>query len=272
MSVDLTEVSSHYEFGANWRDYAAKIDSRAIEEAREGLLKLIAQEDIRDRSFMDIGSGSGLHSLAALQLGAKSVTAVDIDPDSVETTRATLKRFWTGDNADVHLASVLAPETRDLGTFDIVYSWGVLHHTGAMWRAIELAADHVKPGGQFVLAIYRKTPLCWAWKIEKRIFTNANSTVRSLIRTPFIFAFRLGLLLTGRSPKKYEENYNQLRGMNFLNDIDDWLGGYPYESATEDEIIDFLKPKGFSPELVKPLHPKLGLFGTGCSEFRFRRK
>lgn len=271
MSASLTDVSTHYEFGANWKDYSAKIDDQAIEEAEAGVLKLIPRDSLEGKTFLDIGSGSGLHSLAALRLGAKSVTAIDIDPNSVETTRATLRLNWQGQNVDVRLVSILAPEARDLGSFDIVYSWGVLHHTGAMWESIEKAAGHVKPGGQFVLAIYRKTPLCWAWKIEKRIFTNAGRIVRSLIRTPYIAAYKLGLRITGRDPAEFIANYKHVRGMNFYNDIDDWLGGYPYESATEKEIVDFLATRGFEAELVNELHPKLGLFGTGCSEFRLRR-
>lgn len=272
MSASLTDVSTHYEFGANWKDYSAKIDEDAIRLAESGLLALIAREDIAGRSFLDIGSGSGLHSLAALRLGAASVTAVDIDVNSVETTRATLEQNWPEKNASVRLVSVLAPEARDLGEYDIVYSWGVLHHTGAMWEAIRQAASHVKPDGRFVLAIYRKTPLCWAWKIEKRIFTGAGGFVRSLIRIPYIAAFKLGLRLTGRRPADFIDNYKGRRGMNFHNDIDDWLGGYPYESASEEEIAAFMAKLGFVEELVIRSTPKLaGLFGTGCSQFRFRR-
>lgn len=271
MSASLTDVSTHYEFGANWKDYSDKIDQEAISQAEQGLLKLINKGEIVGKSFLDIGSGSGLHSLAALRLGAKSVVALDIDPNSVETSRATLERNWTGDNVEVRLVSILAPEAAELEQFDIVYSWGVLHHTGAMWEAISRASDRVKPGGSFVLAIYRKTPLCWAWKIEKRIFTNGSKLLRSAIRTPYIGAFKLYLLATGRRATDYIENYKGARGMNFYNDVDDWLGGYPYESATEAEIVAFMAGLGFVPELVFELHPKLGLFGTGCSEFRFRR-
>lgn len=271
MSANLTDVSTHYEFGANWKDYSEKIDAEAIAQAEQGLLKLIAKDDIAGKTFLDIGSGSGLHSLAALRLGAKSVTAIDIDPNSVETTRATLERNWNGSNVETRLVSILAPEAADIGLFDVVYSWGVLHHTGAMWEAIKKASDHVGPGGRFVLAIYRKTPLCWAWKIEKRIFTNGSKFIRSVIRALYIAAFKVYLLATGRSAAEYVENYKGARGMNFYNDVDDWLGGYPYESATETEIVAFMTKLGFVSEFEVALHPKLGLFGTGCSEFRFRR-
>lgn len=271
MTANLTDVSTHYEFGANWKDYSGKVDEEAIRQAEAGVLKLLSRDAIEGKSFLDIGSGSGLHSLAALRLGAKSVMAVDIDPDSVETTRAMLQANGAEATADVRLVSILSAEAEALGKYDIVYSWGVLHHTGAMWTAIEKAATHVDDGGLFVLAIYQKTPLCGAWKIEKRIFTKSGSFLRSLIRVPFIAAFKAGLALTGRSPSKYIENYKGARGMNFYNDIDDWLGGYPYESASETAIIQFVEKLGFAKEWASDLTPKLGLFGTPCSEFRFRR-
>ena len=270
MSPNLTDVSTHYEFGANWKDYSEKIDLDVIQHAESGLLKLISKEGLAGKSFLDIGSGSGLHSLAALRLGAASIIAVDIDPNSVEATRTTLERNWTGKNAEVRLVSVLAPEARDLGQFDVVYSWGGLHHTGAMWEAIEKAASHVKPGGQFILAVYKKTPLCCAWAVEKKIFTKARGLVRSLIRGPYIAA--LNLVAIGRSPSRFIREYKGLRGMNFYNDVDDWLGGYPYESATEEEIVTFMAKLDFADELVIESTARLaGLFGTGCSEFRFRR-
>jgi len=267
----LVDVSSHYEFGKNWKDYSKKIDRQAIDEAEKGLLSLISKQDLEGKSLLDIGSGSGLHSLAALNLGVRSVVAIDIDQNSAETTVNTLKNNSHHSNADVRIVSILDSEARKLGQFDIVYSWGVLHHTGAMWEAIEKASGHVRPGGRFVIAIYRKTPLCWAWKVEKRIFTNGNKLVRSLIRIPYIAAYFIRLGITGTNPFKFVRDYDKYRGMNFYNDIDDWLGGYPYESATETEIISYMKELGFESEYVSKLHPKLGLFGTGCSEFRFRK-
>lgn len=271
VAANLTEVSTHYEFGANWKDYSAKVDEGAIQNAETGLLKLVSRDAIAGKSFLDIGSGSGLHSLAALRLGAGSVMAIDIDPISIETTRALLEANGVDAKLETRLVSILAPEAIDLGTYDIVYSWGVLHHTGAMWKAIERAASHVGEQGLFVIAIYHKTASCWAWKIEKRIFTNGSSFIRSLIRTSFIAAFKVGLALTGRNPSDYIATYKGTRGMNFYNDVDDWLGGYPYESATESEVIQFVEKLGFTLEWASGLKSRLGLFGAPCSEFRFRR-
>lgn len=269
MSTDLRVVNSHYEFGANWKDYLKNLDEVAIQQAAVDFATLVPEQYVRGKDVIDIGSGSGLHSLAALRLGARSVLALDIDRNSVEATSSTLGTFAPGCEHRVIEKSILDDDTAALGEFDLVYSWGVLHHTGAMWDAIDAASKRVKPGGIFALAIYRRTPLCWMWRIEKRVFTNAGRTTRGVIRAIYTRAYKLGLRATGRNPKRYIEEYNNVRGMNFYNDIDDWLGGYPYESATEAEVEQFLGVRGFTAQYVKQLQPRLGLFGTGCAEFRF---
>ncbi len=272
MSTDLTVVDNHYEFGANWKDYLKNLDEDAVRQATVDFATLVPDQFVKDKDVIDIGSGSGLHSLAAIRLGARSVLSLDIDRDSVDATSSTLAKFASGSEYRVMEKSILDSDTAVLGQFDLVYSWGVLHHTGAMWEAIDAAAKLVKPGGVFALAIYRRTPLCWMWRIEKRVFTNAGQTTRSVIRAIYTRAYKLGLRATGRDPQRYIEEYNNVRGMNFYNDIDDWLGGYPYESATEAEIEKFLSVRGFTAQYIKPLRPRLGLFGTGCAEFRFQHK
>jgi 2-polyprenyl-6-hydroxyphenyl methylase/3-demethylubiquinone-9 3-methyltransferase len=87
--MTLTDRDSHFEFGQNWRDYAKTIDSARIAGAVQGLQKLFPA-GLSGKSFLDIGCGSGLHSLAALSLGASSLLATDLDENSVGTTRTVL--------------------------------------------------------------------------------------------------------------------------------------------------------------------------------------
>ena len=267
----LQDLDTHFEFGENWRDYLANVDAAAIAEAEAGLLKLLPREAIAGARLIDIGCGSGLHSLAALRLGAAHVTAVDIDPNSVAATRELLGKYAPDAAVDVREASVFDLSPEATGTFDVVYSWGVLHHTGAMWDAVEAAARLVRPGGRFAIALYQKRPTCGAWRVEKRLYTAAGGPVRAAIRGVYKAAFYLGLLLTGRSPRTYVANYKGARGMNFHNDVHDWLGGYPYESATPDEIKAFFERLNFSPVVELPLPKGLGIFGTGCAQYTFRR-
>ena len=132
---DLTGVESHFEFGRNWRSFAASLSGPEIDDATEGLRKLLGIDTLARSSFLDIGCGSGIHTLAALRLGARSVVALDIDPDSVDTTQQLLARHADGHTAEVRVASIFKSETITHSSYDVVYSWGVLHHTGRMLEA-----------------------------------------------------------------------------------------------------------------------------------------
>jgi 2-polyprenyl-6-hydroxyphenyl methylase/3-demethylubiquinone-9 3-methyltransferase len=266
---DPTHVSTHFEFGANWARFADTISPLAIAEARKGLERLFPAGEIRDRRFLDIGCGSGLHSLAALQSGAAEVSAIDIDPRSVVTTQALLGRlapskFW---RAQVQSVFDMPAEPR----FDIVYSWGVLHHTGDMRRAIACAYAKVAPGGLLCLALYRRTLLCGAWRIEKWIYSRSPRSVRSMLETLYVGAMRIFYRITGRDFEAYVADYVGARGMDFMTDVRDWLGGYPYESVSEAEVRAIGQQLHL--RLVRSFchKPGVGLFGTGCDEYVFLR-
>lgn len=266
-SDKLLGAESHFEFGKNWSDYAQKIDDRAIAAAAEGVLRLLPRNAVRGARWLDVGSGSGLHSLAAAKLGASDITAIDIDADSVATTSRILAEH--GVTARVLQKSVF--ELDDLGYFDVVYSWGVLHHTGDMWRAIDCAAGRVAPGGWFALALYQKTALCGAWTVEKALYSKAGEPVRKVMRKLYMLAYHLQLALKGKSSAEHADTYAQNRGMSFEHDVHDWLGGYPYESVTPEATRSFLVERGFTPVMIGDLKPGLGIFGTGCAEFVFRK-
>ena len=268
-AVDLTDRATHFDFGKNWSAYSKLIDQRRLEAAIESVRSLVG--DASGKTFLDIGSGSGLFSLAALHLGAAHVTSTDIDEDSTATTRAVLSSFddpkrWSAERVSVF---DLRPERQ--GTFDIVYSWGVLHHTGRMWPAVEAAARMVEPGGLFALALYEKTPLCGFWRVEKQAYMKAGRWGQKLLRGLYVAAYSAGLAATGRNPLKWRREA-LARGMNPTHDLHDWMGGFPYESCTKEEVSAFLSERGFVPVLEKPVPVHAaGLFGSGCSEYVYRR-
>lgn len=262
--ADLTAAETHFRFGENWTDYLRHVDARAIDEAERGLLALIPAERLKGATFLDIGCGSGLHSLVACRLGAK-VTATDIDVDSVSATRKLLADH--GAKADVREQSVFDTT----GQFDVVYSWGVLHHTGAMWKAIEHAASLVKPGGLFAIALYQKTRMCGFWRTEKRFYSRAPKVAQKLMRGLYVAYDSALHVYFGANPVRYIRDYKSSRGMNYYNDVHDWLGGYPYESATPDEIIAFVEARGFKLMVDRRLAPSSGIRGSGCGEFTFER-
>jgi 2-polyprenyl-3-methyl-5-hydroxy-6-metoxy-1,4-benzoquinol methylase len=275
LQEDLTHLESHFAFGKNWAAYAEKISDAEIDEAVSGLARLLGDINLTGKRFLDIGCGSGLHSLAALRLGAREVVALDIDRDSVNTARAVLARHAPDANSTVKQCSVFDLDKQGYGEFDIVYSWGVLHHTGDMYRALASAASSVKPGGHFVFALYRKTWLCPLWRLEKRWYTKASERAQRVMQAIYVALFRMGLRFTGRQFVDYVRNYHGNRGMDFYHDVHDWLGGYPYESITPSETERFMCSLGFAPILVSSPRGRLfgrstGVFGSGCDEFAYR--
>jgi predicted RNA methylase len=271
MAENLLEVESHFSFGENWAQYAEKIDERRIEEAEKSLIRLVGRGSIQGRTFLDIGCGSGLFSLAALRLGCKRLLAVDLDPNSVQTTRKTLERYApAGANWDCQRMSVFDLDPAKVGTFDIVYSWGVLHHTGAMYKAIEKASAMVKPQGMLTLALYGKTPFCGLWRIEKRIYSRSPKWVQRAIEKVYSAVVAARLALKGERLKKRRETYFQQRGMDMYHDTRDWLGGYPYESISPQEAMTFMHKLGFEP-IRSFVCPSIGLLGSGCDEYSFTK-
>lgn len=270
--TDLRDVNSHYQFGENWSSYSETITDDAVAEAENGLLKLLTVEELQGRRFMDIGCGSGLHALAALRQGAATVYGVDIDKNSVETSKRVLERFAAESDCKIENVSVFDLKYPEGDAFDIVYSWGVLHHTGALDAALRKAVEMVAPGGLFAFALYRRTACDGFWKVEKKWYTNAGPAARSFAEKIYVGLFRLGLLAKGKSFRSFLSGYKSRRGMDYYHDVRDWLGGYPYEAITPDEVDRLMQELGFQKvRAFTQASPLGGLFGSGCDEFVYRR-
>lgn len=277
MSAHTAQISTNetrYGFGENWAEYASHVDEKHMAQVDESLNLLLDDDQISDKDFLDIGCGSGVHALSALRKGAKFVTAVDYDVNSVKTTQAMLSENWKQDNYQVLQGDILNASPAFEQQYDIVYSWGVLHHTGEMWDAINNAFTLVKPGGLFVIALYKETALCGFWKVEKKFY----SSLPHILRLPFDYLyaalFLAALCLKGQNPFAYVKDYHENRGMRWMTNVRDWLGGYPYESVTQDGMDNFATENNLT--LIKSLNTRpsvlKGLFGTGCAEYVFRRQ
>jgi len=262
-----------FAFGRNWQSFLDRLDEGRVSEAERSLQALLQRDRLDGATFLDIGSGSGLFSLAARRLGAK-VHSFDADAESVACTMMLRERHGGGD-ADwiVQQGSVLDGEFLGrLGRFDIVHAWGVLHHTGALGDALRNAADLTAPGGTFAFALYAKTAFCPLWAREKRWYAGATPAAQRRARAVYVALMRLYHRLRGRDFDAYVAGYMGKRGMDFAHDVHDWLGGYPYESIAGSEVATLMTRLGFDEVRSVILPPSLGAFGSGCNEYVYRRR
>jgi len=265
-----------FAFGRNWESFSGQLDQERIAGARAGLERLVQTPKLSGKTFLDIGSGSGLMALAAHEMGAK-VRAFDYDPDSVRTTQTVRDRFAGHGAYEVSRGSALDRDfMSSLGSFDVVYSWGVLHHTGDMWSACDLAAQAVAPGGKLAIAIYNDQGLASRlWKRTKRRYVESGPKGQKML-VAGVGAYFTGLrclsnavtaansLASGDSTRRWPVREPRDRGMDRKHDLIDWVGGYPFEVAKPEEVFDFYRKRGFSLEGLATCGGSLG-----CNEFLF---
>lgn len=263
---------SRFAFGRNWRSYLGVLTEARISDAEASLRQMIGADRLAGASFVDVGSGSGLFSLAASRLGAARVHSFDFDPDSVACTEelrrvyGPLSGAWTVERGSALDADYIAA----LGEWDIVYSWGVLHHTGAMWQALDNVTRLVKSGGLLFISIYNdQGPVSHGWKAVKHTYNKGIAgklAVMSVFVPYFVVRGIAADVLRLRNPIDRYREYRRTRGMSMTHDWKDWLGGYPFEVAKPEEIFEFYRRRGFALERLTTCGGRLG-----CNEFVFRR-
>ncbi len=265
------QPDARFEFGANWSNFLSVVNEQRIDRAAESLLTALKMTTLRDKTFLDIGSGSGLFSLAARRLGAR-VHSFDYDHKSVACGNE-LRRRYRPDDPDwtIEQGSILDEDyVTSLGEFDIAYSFGVLHHTGSMWRALDIARRPIADGGRLFIAIYNdEGDRSKRWTRIKRRYNQ----LPSFLRVPYALAVMMPLELRAAAsatlrlrPGEYLRTWTQYhndRGMSRWHDLIDWVGGWPFEVAKPDQIFEFYDSRGFT---LRGLRTRQNL---GCNEFLF---
>lgn len=268
-----TKETVQFDFGANWKVFSRRaLNVERVRQAEEDFSSLLAGIELRDRSFLDIGFGQGLTLLIAASRGAQTI-GCDINSTCADVLREVRDCYFPNVAAetvpivigsildDLVIESLRVRSPRSGRGYDIVHSWGVLHHTGDMRRAIRNAASLVAPEGHLIIAIYARHWSSKAWRAIKRFYNGGPTFIRRLILAimiPVIYIAKW--CVTRRNPLK------QQRGMSYYCDTIDWLGGYPYEYATHAEVRRMLEDLGFERVRFIP-----AIVPTGCNEFVFKR-
>ena len=270
----MNSPSERFAFGENWQSFLSGLDEHRIDQSAASLSSMLGVDSLRGKTFLDIGSGSGLSSLAAIRLGA-TVTSIDFDADSIDCTEQ-LRHRYADDPSVWKVAGGSAidePFMQSLGTFDIVYAWGVLHHTGAMDQAIELAAGRVAANGCLFVAIYNdQGGASRRWLAIKRLYHRLPRFLRPVwvvvIAAWYETKFAAARMLRGKNPLPFSDwkSKRNDRGMSAWHDWVDWVGGLPFEVATPEQIIVPLRARGFTIENLRTVGG-----GWGCNEYVFRR-
>jgi 2-polyprenyl-3-methyl-5-hydroxy-6-metoxy-1,4-benzoquinol methylase len=260
--------AERFSFGKNWQNFRSGLSGDNIDAAAACLNDKLG--DLTGKTFLDVGCGSGIHSLAALRLGASRVHSFDYDRDSVECSRRLKLEYAADSSWTIEVGSALDEGyLRSLGTFDVVYSWGVLHHTGEMWKALDLISIPLQTDGQLFIALYNdQGSKSKVWKRIKKTYNLLPGVVRP-IYVCGVTALPELVAAIRQGPTRYIKSwrgYRSLRGMSRWHDLVDWVGGYPFEVASPGAVFDFFKGRGFSLEKLRTTT------SLGCNEYVFQRR
>ncbi len=235
----LTNLSSDgsFTFGRNWLDYVrSRVTADVVQSHVHDLSKIYKSIglDIAGKSVIDVGCGSGLSSLSFALMNPKKLLSIDIDHDSVGATAICRSMLPTHHKSDWNIEQKSVFElNHDDGVFDLVYSWGVLHHTGDVWSAVKRCQSILAPGGYLHLALYRSGDRYTEHIRQKTSFMVMSRDEKVRVLYDYLNAL---FISKGASVFDFDE-----RGMNRFHDALDWFGGFPYEVVDPEVLGQYLQ-------------------------------
>ncbi len=260
-----------FAFGQNWQRFLKFVNENRVRQAAMSLATFLGLKDLQDKSFVDIGCGSGLFSYAAFNLGAKRIVSFDSDALAVDCCSWFHKKANSPANWEIYQGSILDESfIRNLGRFDVVYAWGVLHHTGDLWESIGNSANLVQDHGFYYITVYNKVDRLLGsafWRKIKKLYNSTPPLSQQIIKALFLIGYATRCCARLENPLNHIRSHEATRGMCWKSDLNDWLGGYPYDCAESGDVVNFVKSR----------HPEFSLAnikatsGLANNWFLFRR-
>jgi 2-polyprenyl-6-hydroxyphenyl methylase/3-demethylubiquinone-9 3-methyltransferase len=259
-------LDKRFGFGKNWSKFIeTKFNEERVKSSINVFCEFTGLSDLSGKSFIDVGCGSGLHSVAASRLKAKSIFSFDFDPHAVKITRLLRERELVKDQWQVEQGSILNRDyLQKLAKYDFVYSWGVLHHTGSVWEAIENTSTLVAPKGKMYLALYSLDvqPNAEYWLAIKKKYVNSSPMKKRIMEQSYLYTYYYGSSVLKYLSGFFKKEKGRTRGMELMTDVRDWLGGWPMEFVLDSDVVNFVEKLGFKITNIKK--------GEACTEFLFQ--
>lgn len=215
------------------------------ERTREHVFTVVPPGDYQ--LALDAGCGSGVCSLALAER-AEKVIGFDLSPDSLSVGIGLADGL--GKHNITFQQGTLLELPFDDATFDLVWSWGVIHHTVDPVGALDELVRVLKPGGLLVLAVYLKTNLTWFHELVRRICLNIPSGLMPLYKTIFIegvTAFvRVAELFGART--RTRDDVHRIQSL-----IEDWYFVPEKHFFTIAEMHKLFAERGLTYEVVFPM-------------------
>ena len=249
-------LEGQFSFGQNWQQFVhrGRLSMYGLLSSVREVRGFFGTAGLQGLRVLDLGCGSGLSSLAFRLLGAHVVSA-DVQEESLEAAKSMKSVFIPhvpGRNDEDHawtfkkLSALDAWSLAAIQPFDVVYTWGVLHHTGDVWQAVHNAQLPLADDGLLIVAVYAEEFYDEKENIimMKQFYRNASVKQQEHLDIAVGLFWLRPLLHSGKNPFEVLRNFSEMRGMEFWTDVRDWLGGWPTEFISTSAMLSFARRMG----------------------------